>query len=480
MAFAATVRNGRVTSEKEPKLEDLLDRGAKLYAAGNSLAAAQVYRAALKQAPDDPTVRLRHAIAIWHGENRAEEALSEIRQLAKFFPQATVLAHEGLILNSLGRFEEGAIAARRALDVDPDYSSAWLDLATAVSGEDAEALVVELEMRLSRSPTPKVSRDLNFALAQALRKTGDHDGAFEACSNGNALSAKRWDADREAAFHAILREIFDAEMIGRLRDAGSDDDHMIFITGMPRSGTTLLDRLLSAHPGVASVGETTTVGALFNQLFAQTGRSVDGVRNALSGKVLSQLAGAYLHAIQQRLRGNPPERIVDKMPANTMFWPLIALMFPKASILHMQRHPLGTALSCWEASFAFGLDYATDMTALGQAYRQYADLTDHWVTLVPDRIHSVVYEDLVSHPEQVMKGVLDVVGLPWDERCLTPDASGVIKTASLAQARAPVGTDSVDRWRSYANRLLPVENAMGGGDWMDERWDRLSSAASPG
>lgn len=469
-----------MTSEKEPKLEDLLDRGAKLYAAGNSLAAAQVYRAALRRAPNDPTVRLRYAIAIWHGENRAEEALSEIRSLAKSFPQATVLAHEGLILNSLGRFEEGAAAARRALDVDPDYSSAWLDLATAVSGEDAEALVVELERRLARSPAPKVARDLHFALAQALRKTGDDDAAFEACTNGNALSAKRWDADREAGFHAILREIFEAELIDRLRDAGSDDDHMIFITGMPRSGTTLLDRLLSAHPDVASVGETTTVGSLFNQLFAQTGRSADGVRNALTGNVLSQLAQAYLHAIQQRLRGDPPKRIIDKMPANTMFWPLLALMFPKASILHMQRHPLGTALSCWEASFAFGLDYATDMTALGQAYRQYADLTDHWATLMPDRIHSVIYEDLVEQPEPVMKGVLQTVGLPWDERCLTPDASGMIKTASLAQARAPVGTESAERWRSYANRLLPVENAMGGGDWMDDRWDRISGAGSSG
>lgn len=465
-------------SADEPSLKDLLDRGAKLYAAGNSLAAAQVYRSALRQAPDDPTVRLRHAIAIWHGENRAEEALSEIRSLAKTYPQATVLAHEALILNSLGRFEEGAAAARRALDADPNYSSAWLDLATAVSGEDAEGLVVELEALLARSPDPKIARDLNFALAQALRKTGDHDAAFEACSKGNALSTKRWDADREAAFHATLREVFDAELIDRLRGTGSDDGHMIFITGMPRSGTTLLDRLLSAHPNAGSVGETTSVGSLFNQLHAQAGRTADSLRSALSGEVLKQLAKAYLHATQHRLRGKPPSRIIDKMPANTLFWPLIALMFPKATILHMQRHPLGTALSCWEASFAFGLDYATDMTSLGQAYRQYADLTDHWASLIPDRIHSVLYEDLVAGPEPVMRGVLEAAGLPWDDRCLTPDASGPIKTASVAQAREPVGTESAERWQSYANRLLPVENAMGGADWVDARWDAIRATGS--
>lgn len=469
-----------MTSGEGPSLKELLDRGAKLYAAGNSGAAAQVYRAALRQAPDDPTVRLRHAIAIWHGENRAEEALSEIRRLAKTFPQATVLAHEGLILNSLGRFEEGAIAARRALDADPNYSSAWLDLATAVSEEDAEALAIELEVLLSRSPEPKVARDMNFALAQAQRKNGDLDAAFDSCSRGNELSQKRWDAARETAFHATLREIFDANLIERFRDAGSDDGRMIFVTGMPRSGTTLLDRLLDAHPDVSSVGETTTVGALFNQLFAQTGRSADGVRNALSGEVLAQLAKAYLLAIEQRMRGEHPKRVIDKMPANTLFWPLIAMMFPKASILHMQRHPLGTALSCWEASFAFGLDYAADMTALGQAYRQYADLTDHWTALMPDRLHSIVYEDLVAEPEPVMRGVLESIALPWDDRCLTPDTSAPIKTASVAQARAPVGTGSVERWQSYMNRLLPVENAMGGPDWVEERWDRIRRANPPG
>ena len=170
-----------------PGLKELLERGAKLYAAGHSAAAADIYRKALKLAPDDPTARLRHAIAIWHGEDRAEEALAEIRDLAKSFPQAAVLAHEGLILNSLGRFEEGAAAARRAVTADPNYSSAWLDLATGVSKADAPALVDELRGLLKNGPDQKVARDLYHALAQALRKTGDHDAAFEACSKGNRL-----------------------------------------------------------------------------------------------------------------------------------------------------------------------------------------------------------------------------------------------------------------------------------------------------
>lgn len=457
----------------EPTLQQLLDRGAKLYAAGNSAAAANVYRQALELDPHDPTVRLRHAIAIWHGEDRAEDALSEIRDLAKTYPQASVLAHEGLILNSLGRFAEAALASRRAVDADPNFSSAWLDLATATAKEDAAALADELRGMLAKSPSQKVARDLNYALATVLRKTGDDDGAFEACSAGNRLSQNRWQPQREGDLQAMLREVFQPDLMARLQDTGNADERMIFITGMPRSGTTLLDRLLSAHPVIHSVGETTTVGTLFNHLFSQTGKTAEGARAALTGQVLKQMGAAYMNAIGQRIQGARAARIIDKMPPNTMFWPLIALMFPKATILHTQRHPLGTCLSCWEASFAFGLDYATDMTALGQAYRQYANLTDHWGEVLGNRVQPVVYEQLVTDPEAVVRNVLERVALPFDARCLTPDASGPIKTASVAQARAPIGTGSVDRWQAYAERLAPVVEAMGGAAWLDARWERI-------
>lgn len=460
----------------QPTLKELLDRGAKLYAAGHSAAAADIYRKALEIAPDDPTARLRHAIAIWHGEDRAEEALAEIRDLAKAYPQAAVLAQEGLILNSLGRFGEGAAAARRAVTADPGYSSAWLDLATGTPAEGAGALAEELRGLLAKGPTPKVARDLNYALAQCLRKTGEAEAAFEACSEGNRLSQNRWDEEREAAFHSILREMFDAGLIERLRDQGSPDERMVFLSGMPRSGTTLLDRMLSAHPIVESVGETTTVGSLFNQLFAQTGKTAAGAKAALTGPVLNQMAQACMKQIKHRMGDKQAARIIDKMPANTLFWPLIAILFPKAHILHIERHPLGTCLSCWEASFAFGLDYATDMTTLGQAYRQYADLTDHWQALLGHRVHRVLYEDLVSMPEPVLRKAVQHLGLPWDARCLSPDSSGPIKTASVAQARAPVNTGSVARWEAYRDRLDPVVRAMGGQDWLDTRWQALRAS----
>ncbi|MEM9063756.1 MAG: sulfotransferase [Pseudomonadota bacterium] len=459
----------------DPKISEMLEKGAKLYAGGHTAAAAQVYREALKLAPQDPTVRLRHAIAIWHGEDRAEEALTEIRALGRQYPQATIFAHEGLILNSLGRFDEGAAAARKAVQVDPGYSSAWLDLATAVNASEADDLADELRAMLAKDPEPKVARDLNYALATVLRKLGDDDGAFDATGEGNRLSPMRWDAPRERAMQDLLRSVFDAGLMERLRGHGLADERPVFITGMPRSGTTLLDRMLAAHPVIASVGETTTVGMIFNQFLAQAGREPARLKQVLTPKVLGQIARAVLKGITDRAGQQPAARIIDKMPPNTLFWPLIACMFPNGRILHMQRHPLGTCLSCWEASFAFGLDYATDMTALGQAWRQYADLTDDWRALVGAQVHPVLYEDLVTDAEPVLRGVLNHLGLPWDARCLTPDRSGPVKTASVAQVRAPVSSGSVARWRDYRERLQPVVDAMGGDDWLAARWRAIQA-----
>ncbi|MGD1923571.1 MAG: sulfotransferase [Paracoccaceae bacterium] len=459
----------------QPTVKDLLDRGAKLYAGGHTAAAAKVYREALTIAPRDPTVRLRHAIAIWHGEDRAEEALAEIRDLGREFPQAAIFAHEGLILNSLGRFEDGVAASRKAIAKDPDYSSAWLDLATAIPPAEAESLVAELRAMLAAEPEAKAARDLQYALATALRKIDDTDGAFDATAEGNRLSPMRWDAAQELGMQDLLRSVFDARLMQRLQGAGLADDRLVFITGMPRSGTTLLDRMLTAHPVIASVGETTTVGMIFNQLIGQVGRDPAKLRQTLTPSVITQMGQAVLQGVAGRLQGQQAARIIDKMPPNTLFWPLIAAMFPNARILHMQRHPLGTCLSCWEASFAFGLDYATDMTALGQAYRQYADLTDHRTVLMGSRIRSVLYEDLVTDSEPVVRGVLEHLGLPFDARCLEPDTSGPVKTASVAQVRAPVSSGSLDRWMRYRGRLQAVVDGMGGEHWLAARWRAIQA-----
>lgn len=452
----------------EPQaLQKLLDQGARLYGAAHTAAAAKIYRQALKIAPKDPTVRLRHATAIWHGENRAEEALAEVRDLRRAYPQAVLFATEGLILGSLGRFDEAAVAARAALKADPTHTSAWLDLSTAISAGDAPGAVGDLRAAMSDlKATPQMRRDMHFAMARLLRKTGDRDAAFAQTVLANDLVDQKWNTASEVAFRNELRQIFTPDLIEAQHGHGLPDDRMIFIVGMPRSGTTILERMLLAHPDVGSAGETTAAGRTFMRLREQVGGTVEGVRKNLTSGNLKAMAKAVLDDVEARLGAERPKRIIDKMPANDLFVPLIGLMLPNARIIHMQRHPLDTGLSCYEAHFAFGLDYAAQLDSLGEAYRMNAELMQDWKALQKPAIHQVRYEHLVAEPETTLRALLEHCGVGWDPACLHPSQSGAIKTASVDQARSELNSRSVGRWRDYADKLDPMIKAMGGMDWV--------------
>jgi len=165
------------------------------------------------------------------------------------------------------------------------------------------------------------------------------------------------------------------------------------------------------------------------------------------------------------------------MPANHLFVPFLRLIFPRAVIVHMRRDPLDTALSCFEAGFAFGIDYAARFDTLGQAYRMYADLMAEWTALPGVRLRDVVYERLVDDTGTVLRGVLSQCRLAWDPACLAPAVGGQIKTASVTQARAVVNTRSVGRWRVHAERLAPMIAAMGGAAWVEA--ESVRQAAGP-
>ena len=451
------------------ELDKLLQEGGRLYGAGHTASAAKVYRKALGIAPDNPTVRLRHATAIWHGENRTDEALTEIRALGQKYPQAVIFATEGLILNSLGQFQAAADAARRALQADPAHSSAWLNLATAIADDQTPHAIQDLQQALPKAKTPEARRDMHFAMARMLRKSGDLATAFKHTVQANAQVPPKWNIAQEQAFRDELKDVFTSDLMSEKGGQALPDDRMIFIVGMPRSGTTLLERMLVAHPDIGSAGETTAAGRLYLQYRGQVGATVDKIRHNLTPQNLNALAKAVIGDVEARLGDLRPNRIIDKMPANYLFVPLISLMLPNAKIVHMQRHPLDTGLSCFEAHFAFGLDYASRLDSLGAAYRMYADLMDHWATLPSPAIHDVCYEDLVADPEPVIRKLLSHCGMNWHPDCLAPTQSGAIKTASVAQARAGVNTQSVGRWHQHEKDLEPLIKAMGGMKWVETR-----------
>lgn len=455
-------------------LEQLLTEGARLYDAGQTAAAARVYGKARTLAPDNPTVRLRHALAIWHGEDRAEEALAEIQSLERAYPQAPVHAQAALVLLSLGRNDEAATAARRAVGADPSHTVAWHSLATAMSDKQAaERLEAEIAALPSDGWPDAKRQDLHFARALLLRKTGVLEAAFRQTEAANALDATKWEHAREQRFHDLLRAIFTPDLIERLRGTGHDDRRMLFIMGMPRSGTTLLERMLGAHPAITSVGETPIAGNLFTQLLRHGDNTAEGVRAVLAPAVLQQIGRALIQGIEQRVRDPDARIIIDKMPPNILFAPFLRLILPNATVLHMRRHPLDTCLSCYEARFTFGIAYASDLPSLGQAWLQYAALSSDWARLLGDGMIQSDYETLVRTPEDALRPLIARLGLEWAPAVLTPGREGAIKTASITQARAPVSTASVGRWRSLEPQLAPLIDTLGGPEQIEERWQQM-------
>jgi hypothetical protein len=231
---------------------------------------------------------------------------------------------------------------------------------------------------------------------------------------------------------------------------------------MTRSGSTLVERMLSAHPDVAAGGEVNYLKSAIQRVLIGDSETVGKAEPAWTADRMQACASAYLD--QLSAHAGSAARVVDKMPGNFAFAGLIAALLPDARIVHTARHPLATVWSNYTTHFAGGLYHTYDLDVLSRYYRQYRATMDHWrSTLPPGRMFEVQYESLVSDPEPALRDLLDFLGLPWDPACLEfHTAPGEVRTASLAQVRRPLYTTAVDRWRHYAEELEPVRAALAG------------------
>ncbi|HEX4095708.1 MAG TPA: sulfotransferase, partial [Caulobacteraceae bacterium] len=288
---------------------------------------------------------------------------------------------------------------------------------------------------------------------------GDPGRAFAHLDQGNRLQRSRldFDLDEHLAAPLAMARAFDADTIQRLAGAGDPTERPVFIIGMPRSGTTLVEQILASHPRVHGAGELPLMG----QLAVRLPRAGDGLIEALSPGELARLGGEHA----ARLEALAPEaaRITDKLPGNFLFAGLIHLMLPNARIIHCVRDPLDTCFSCYETRFAEGNAFAYDQRELGLHYRAYAQLMEHWRTVLPpDRFTEVRYENVVADLETQARRLLTFCGLDWDESCLDfHQTRRNIWTASAAQVRRPLYGSSVGRARAYEAWLGPLIEALG-------------------
>jgi len=373
----------------------------------------------------------------------------------------------GNVLGFQGRAREAEEAFRHALRLEPDRARVFWYLSLhhkydSIEHEDV-ASILELLDSGTLSETDKMH--LNFALGKIYDDCREYDKAFSHYADANRVGLKTasFDAKSFTAFISQIIEVFRPEFFSRRQGFGSPSRIPVFIVGMLRSGTTLVEQIVASHARVFGAGELDEMREIVDDLAtgAAAGESYPGCVEHMDKATALALARDYLGS-SQRGAGERIRRVLDKMPSNFLHLGLIALLFPNARIIHCRRDPLDTCLSIFFQNFSGVNEFAYDLSHIGAYYRQYDRLMAHWRNVLPLRMYEIQYEDLVSSMEEKIRELLTFLDLEWDERCLSYDKNprGVV-TSSSWQVRQPVYKTSVQRWRNYERFLGPLKESLG-------------------
>ena len=404
-------------------------------------AAIASYRRAIELRPDYAEAWSNLAPAIQYLDaSEAEACCRKALALNPDLPEALVFLADAHA--NRGEFKEAERLLRRATTVAPEVPSAWAGLVNLRKQTPEDGAWLDHALKLAAQPIPvRQETYLQFAIGKYLDDVAQYDAAFAHYHRANELMKlcrPPYDAAREEALTArlcreITRDFMDAQ-------SGIVSDKPVFIVGMPRSGTSLLEQILAAHPQIFGAGEL----PFWTQALA--GNNIN----------LKEQAGRYL--AQLDAIGGNATRVVDKMPGNFRYVGLIHAALPDARFIHLKRNPVDTCLSIYFQYFNEIHSYANDLSDLEHYYKLYRRITAHWhAILPPDRLIEVAYEDLVENPEYWSKAIIEFLGLPWDARCLDyQQNTRTIGTASNWQARQAIGRHSVERWRRYAAHVVPL------------------------
>ncbi len=437
--------------------------GSVLEQAGRLDEAEACYRQILREGAESADVHVALA-RVLQVESRLDEAERILKRALALDPQhASAYIVLGELRAAEGRFREAEQSYREALRWWPQCAGAYLNLANIkryTSLEDADAR--EIDALLARPDIPESDAAcLHFALAKICNDCGAYEKAFRHYREGNALKHRcsRFDRDRlEARTERVLRT-FDRTFFERRRGYGLDSERPVFVVGMARSGTSLVEQIIASHPLARGAGELTKIADLIAGFERAPGTYPEAAAE-LDAKASRRLAAAYESHLCQ-VAGGGATRVTDKMPTNFMHLGFIALLFPRARVVHCLRDPLDSCLSIYFQHFHHGNDYAHDLADIGFFYRQYRRLMDHWRQVLPLAIHEVRYEELVADPEGQVRALIEFLGLPWDERCLAPHRSRrAVQTASTWQVRQPIYASAIGRWRHYDKHLGPLKQAL--------------------
>jgi len=402
------------------------------------------------------------------GRGEAAQAEAAYQKVLSLDPDnSDALTRFGELRLQEGRMDEAEVLMRRAITLAPDDLGARISLCNAkrVSAGDANFAALETMAAQMMDRLGDESRIvLHYALGKGYDDLGEADRAFPHFLEGARLKRSHvvYDAGAERASIERIMAIVNPSFIASRRGGGDPSEVPVFILGMPRSGTTLVEQIIASHPEVVGAGELNDLLALVLQSHPEN-KSLPHLPEP--GSMRRETLTAWGADYVARLRSLAPDarRITDKMPANYLAQGLIPLMLPKARIIHVRRDPVDTCLSCFVQLFERDYQPATyELSELGRHYVGYARLMDHWRSVLPDAFLEVCYEDIVADLEGQARRLIAYCGLEWDDACLSfHQTRRQVRTASVAQVRQPLHGNSVQRWRRYEKYLGPLLAALG-------------------
>jgi predicted Zn-dependent protease len=428
-------------------------------------ALAQVEQLLAKE-PRNPGYRNLHAAVFAH-LGKYSESIRIYETLLREYPQQPkAWLSYGHALKTANRTADSIDAYRKAIAQEATLGEAWWSLANLKTFRFGESELAHLRASLERGDLTDEDRlHFEFALAKALEDQAAWDESFDHYAAGNALRRRvhPYNSEENSAFVARSRETFTAEFFAARAGYGAVAADPIFVVGLPRSGSTLIEQILASHSLVEGTMELPDIPLIARELTRRGEGATSYLETlaALKREELRDLGERYLERTRALRRTDAPF-FIDKMPNNCLYVGLIQLILPRARIIDARRHPLGCGFSCFRQHFARGQNFSYSLEDIGSYYRDYVALMAHFDRVQPGRVHRVFYENMIAATEAQVRALLAHCGLPFEAACLRfYENDRAVRTASSEQVRLPIFHDALEHWRHFEPHLAPLKQALG-------------------
>ncbi|MBF0444978.1 MAG: sulfotransferase [Magnetococcales bacterium] len=399
-------------------------------------------------------------------DNQPNQAIPYLEKAIKLNPKMAIAhIHRGHAMTELGRFKEAEDALLKGLALEENSAGGYSSLSELQSKDRSNPHLSNMEMLLKKGLFSKADQTLMyFSLAKGYMSQGENELGFNYLQQGNKhkRASFHYEINKDASLFNRIVQSFDTTLFQERKGCGSTSQVPIFILGMPRSGTTLVEQILASHSQVYGAGEGLGLWHINSEmaLLTKTRKGFPEGVVEIEQNSWQDLALAYEGGLREK--ATDALHITDKMPHNFLNIGLIHLLFSNAVIIHCRREPIDTCLSIYMQNFSGYHPYSYDLVELGEYYQLYHGLMNHWRDVLPNRMLEVQYEQMVEQPEQTAKQIIASCGLPWENSCLDfYKSSRAVHTASLVQVRQPIYKSAVGRWKKYETQLQPLIKALG-------------------